>query len=258
MGESDSRERTTDTRSSACSFAHSSGSFPHPPPPPPPRRPRPSGSFDPSSARPAFIRLDRGTRLLRHYFVASLVRSPRSPPLRRSKRAPVPLLPSFPLRTNCRPTVRALPALPSLSRPLRLTFSHNLASSVAPSVRHSLARSLLPSSRMAASFRSVALQPNFLEGKLDSDDSPSFAPFSAQVSPTCLPTSFFDSQMSSHRQSSLRKMVTPRLTRKVHVVSQKTCAASHLFRRTDGKLLSVTCSTGLFIQSFARFCSHGV
>ena len=53
-------------------------------------------------------------------------------------------LPSFPLRTNCRPSVRALPALPSLSRPLRLTFSHNLASSrrSGPSVRPSPARSL--------------------------------------------------------------------------------------------------------------------
>ena len=181
-------------------------------------------------------RLDRGTRLLRHYFVASLARSPRSPPpLRLSKRAPVPL-PSF-LRSahklpSVRPTVRP-PALPSVSRPLRLTFSHNLASSVAPFVRHPLARSLLPPSPMAAGFRSVAMQPNFLEGKLDSDDSQSFAPFSAQVSPTCLPTFFSDSQMSSHRQSSFRKMVTPRLTRKVHVVSRKTRARGKSFVSPD-------------------------
>ena len=221
MGESDSRKGTTDVRTLVRSLI--------------PRAPSPILLPSLSAAstkrlirsllpRPAFIldfpcrRLDRE----RDFYAIilwppSLAEVASASPEQTSSCSPS-FLPSFPLRTNCRPSVRALPALPSLSRPLRLTFSHNLASSVArvrPSVTRSLASSLLPPSRMAAGFRSVALQPNFLEGKLDSDDSPSFAPFSAQVSPTCLPTFFSDSQMSSHRQSSLRKMVTPRLTRKV-------------------------------------------
>ena len=98
--------------------------------------------------RPAFIldfprrRLDRGTSLLRHYFVASLARRGR---LRfaGANELLFPFLPSLCAQIAARPSVRALPALPSLSRPLRLTFSHNLASSVArvrQSVRHPLAR----------------------------------------------------------------------------------------------------------------------
>ena len=164
MGESDSRKGTTDIRTLVRSLL--------------PRAPSPillpslsAASFDPfSRARPSSLTFPAAVSTGERDFYAiilwppSLAEVASASPEQTSSCSPS-FLPSFPLRTNCRPSVRALPALPSLSRPLRLTFSHNLASSVArvrPSVRHPLTRLLViaaepngcrfPFSRTAAQF----------------------------------------------------------------------------------------------------------